>query len=261
MIQSRRATPFSPRLLCAWIALSLVPAQPTRAVTFGGDVAVTSDYIYRGYSESSDKGAIQLDLHASTQTGTFAGVWTSTLDHKFRPHADLTVEEYIGQRFDLSSAWNTSITATNYSYVGAHQSYSSDYQQLSVSVSYLDRWTFTVAAIPNMVRWGEGYPAGRYPAYNADTAAQWLIWDRGLFVTAGAGYFLITGTDSQPGGPMGQPYPEPSIGYAYGNVGLAYEWGALRIDAGYFLAEKPSERISPYPLVQHRFAGTLSWRF
>src|ERR1700722_15020138 len=83
-------------LLCAWIGLSLVPAQSAYAVSFGGDVALTSDYIYRGFSESNDKAAVQLDVHASLATGTFAGIWASSLDQKYRPYAAVDLEEYIG---------------------------------------------------------------------------------------------------------------------------------------------------------------------
>ncbi len=251
MLQSRRATSIYAGLLYAWIVL--VPAQPARAVSFGGDVALTSDYIYRGFSETNDKPALQLDLHASLATGTFAGVWTSTLDHKFKPYADYDVEEYIGQRFDLSSAWNTSITATNYSYLGGGQYYSSDYQEVSASVSYLDRWTFALSAMPNAVRYWGYYRIGRYPAYDADTSGQWLI-AKGFFATAGIGYYFFTGTDST-------PIAHPGMGYAYGNVGLAYEWHSWRVDLGYFLTQDRAKRLFPYPIANDRFAGTLSWRF
>jgi uncharacterized protein (TIGR02001 family) len=227
-----------------------------RAISFGGDVAVTTDYIYRGYSETDNKGAVQLDLHASLQTGTFAGVWTSTLHDKYRPYAKFDVEEYIGQRFDLSSEWNTSITATNYQYVGGHQFYSSDYQQIMASVSYLDRWTLSFSAMPNMVRyWGwPHFHTARYPAYDVETSGQWEI-AKGFFVTGGAGYYLFTGAESS-------EFRSPSIGYAYGNVGLAYEWRNLRLDVGFFLTQTGrAEQLSPYRTANDRFAGTLSWRF
>jgi uncharacterized protein (TIGR02001 family) len=261
VVQSRRVPKIHAGLLYAWIALCVGGVPSARAVSFGGDVALTSDYIYRGFSETDNKGAVQLDLHASLATGTFAGVWTSTLDHNYLPYADYEVEEYIGQRFDLNSAWNTSITATNYSYLGGHQYYSNDYQQISASVSYLDRWTFSLEAIPNAVRYsGYGsYHIGRYPAYDAETSGQWLI-AKGFFVTAGAGYYLFTG----PGvvaAANGALISHPSIGYAYGNVGLAYEWRSWRVDVGYYLTQDRAQRLFPYPIANDRFAGTLSWRF
>jgi len=253
VVQSSRASASTAGLLCAWIALSLIPAQSARAVSFGGDIALTSDYIYRGFSESDNKPALQLDLHASLQTGTFAGVWVSSLDHKYRPYADVDLEEYLGQRFDLSSEWNTSITVTNYSYQGGHQFYSSDYQQLSASVAYLDRWSLMVSAIPNAVRYWGDYQYGRYPAYDVETSGQWLLY-RGLFVTGGAGYYLFTGTNAGVN-------VRSSLGYAYGNVGLAYEWHSWRAEVGYFLTQKRGQVLFPYPVANDRVAGTLSWRF
>jgi uncharacterized protein (TIGR02001 family) len=255
VILSRRAIASIAGFLCTCTALMLTPGQRAYAVSFGGDAALTTDYIYRGYSETNNKGAAQLDLHLSTQSGTFVGVWTSTLDHDYRPYADFDVEEYIGQRFLLSSAWNTSITATNYSYLGGHQYYSSDYQQITGSIAYLDRWTFSFSAIPNMLRYWESYHRlDRRPAYDVETSGQWLI-GRGFFVTAGAGYYLFTGSDSG-------PVREPTLGYGYGNVGLAYEWRNWRIDVGYFLTQKAAaQTLFPYPIANNRFAGTLSWRF
>ena len=254
MVQSRRAPPIYAGLIYAWSALVLGSVAPAaRAVTFGGDVAVTSDYIYRGFSETDDKAAAQVDLHASLATGTFAGLWSSSLDNKYPPYASYELEEYIGQRFDLSSAWNTSITATNYSYLGGQQYYSSDYQQISASVSYLDRWTFSLAAIPNAVRYWDPYHIGRYPAYDAETSGQWLI-AKGFYATAGAGYYLFTGTHAT-------TIAHPAIGYAYGNVGFAYEWRSWRVDVGYFLTQSRARQLFPYPSANDRFAGTLSWHF
>jgi uncharacterized protein (TIGR02001 family) len=257
VVQSRRASPIHAGLLCIGIAL-LLTSPSVRAVSFGGDAAVTSDYIYRGLSETSHKGAVQLDLHASLSTGTFAGVWVSSLDHNYRPYTNYELEEYIGQRFDLSSAWNTSITVTNYQYPGARQYYWGDYQQIMASVSYLDRWTLSISAIPNALRYWGFDRIGRYPAYDAETSAQWLIW-RGLYVTAGAGYYLFTGS-----GPDRDPYNEysqPTIGYAYGNIGLAYEWRTLRLDVGYFRTQERAQMLFPYPYANQRVAGTLSWHF
>jgi uncharacterized protein (TIGR02001 family) len=235
-----------------------------RAVPFGGDAAITSDYIYRGLSETDHKGAVQLDLHASLASGTFAGVLASSLDHRYRPYTNYNLEEYIGQRFDLSSAWNTSVTVTNYQYPGARQYYWGDYQQLTASVSYLDRWTFSISAIPNALRYsGVFYRVGRDSAYDAETVGQWLIW-KGLYATAGAGYYLFTGSHSSPGPDPNGQYAEnslPTIGYAYGNIGLAYEWRSWRVDVGYFLTQDRAQMLTPYPYANQRVAGTLSWHF
>ena len=251
MVHSRRANPSRTGLLCAWFALSLAFAQGALAASAGGAISVTSDSIYRGYSESDDQAAVQLDLHASTNAGTFIGVWSSTRDHDAAPRADYDVDLYLGQRFDFSSAWNATVSAIEHLYVAGSQRHSNDYQELTASVSYLDRWTFSVSAIPNTVRYWEYQRAGRYPAYVADTSGQWLIAN-GFFLTGGIGYYYLTGSAE---------HHQVDMGYVYGNAGVAYEWRGWRLDVGYFVTQSRAERLFPYPLADHRVAGTLSWRF
>jgi uncharacterized protein (TIGR02001 family) len=252
VVHSRRDIESYAALFCGWIALCIIPAQAALAVSVGGDVAVTSDFIYRGFSESNRNPAVQLDLHASTITGTFIGAWASTRYHDLAPGADFEVDWYLGQRFDLSSSWNATVTALDHTYVGGSQVHSDNYQELSAAVSYLDRWTFSVSAIPNEVRYWGYLRAGRYAAYVAETSGQWLIAN-GFFVTGGTGYYFFTGSSLHP--------HVVNTGYAYGNVGLAYEWRSLRLDVGYYLTQAKGQRLFPYPSADNRVAGTLSWRF
>jgi uncharacterized protein (TIGR02001 family) len=237
------------RSFCAWIAFATVCARLATAASVGGDIAVTNDYIYRGMSESGGKAALQLDLHASTRRGDFAGIWGSTRDHNLEPGADYDVAVYVGHRFDLSSAWNATLTALNYSYVGGEQELSNDYQELSASLGYLDRWTFSVSAVPNAVRYYMYRRIGRYDAFVADTTGQWGLVD-GFFVTGGVGYYYFAGSGRWRG-----------TGYTYGNVGLAFERHGWRLDVGYFFTQQHAEQIFPYPSADNRVAGTLSWHF
>jgi uncharacterized protein (TIGR02001 family) len=218
------------------------------AVTFDGDLTYTSDYVFRGISETGGRGAGQIDLHLMSGDGTFLGVFASTLGHVWHRGYDsfgwnYELEEYFGHRFDLSPAWSTTVTAVNYSYQNGNAPLNNDYQELSVAVSYLDSWTVTVGAIPNAVRYNWASRLGRYPAYTVDTAAQLPIVGR-LFLTAGAGY-----------------YTSDSTGYAYGNAGLAFEFKSLRLDAGYYFAQDRAQALFPYGRAGSRFAGSVSWHF
>src|SRR5207237_7566537 len=118
VVQSRRAKPSCAGFLCTWVALAAIPVQCAVAASFGGEVALTSDYIYRGLSESAGHAAVQVDLHASSAAGTFVGAWGSTRDHKLDPQGDYEVQLYLGHRLNLTSAWSTTLTAISYSYVG-----------------------------------------------------------------------------------------------------------------------------------------------
>ena len=100
-------------------------------LAWGGSLAVTSDYIYRGVSESNGRAALQADVHADTPQGTFAGAWASTRDRALEPGAGYDFEIYLGHRVDLSSAWNVTFSARSHYFPGATGEVSDDFQERS----------------------------------------------------------------------------------------------------------------------------------
>ena len=261
--------PANPGWLCA-CALALLAPPPARAQAepgpIGGTLAVTSDYIYRGVSQSDGHGALQADLHASSSAGTFAGVWATTRDDDFEPRTSDELQLYAGQRFTLGSAWTATVAGRADYFVGGRARHSDDYQEISASLSWLDRYTLSLTAIPNAVRYQsevvqyggfryEYYQVYRSPAFVADASGQWLLREGllggGLYVTAAAGYYYA----SHPG-----RHPPPAVDYVYGNAGLALAWPRWRIDIGYFAAQRQAAELFPYPVAK-RVAGTVSWQF
>jgi uncharacterized protein (TIGR02001 family) len=248
----RLAAPALVWLLCACAAARADVPTPWAGVSVGGEAAVTSDYIYRGVSESDGHGALQADLHLSGSEGTFLGLWASSRDRSLEPGAPAVLDVYLGQRFELGSAWSATLAARSHFYPGASDyEPSADYQELSAAFSYLDRWTVSVTAIPNAVRYWVYTRLSRAPAYVADASGQWLL-GRHFFLTAGVGYYYSSATG------LGI---ERATGYGYGNVGAAYEWRSWRLDAGYFAAQEAAARSFPYPIASSRIAATLSWHF
>jgi uncharacterized protein (TIGR02001 family) len=227
-------------------------ATPVPGLNFGGGLALTSDYIYRGVSESDGQGAVQGDLHLSSTGGTFLGVWGSSRDSHLEPDANSVLELYLGHRFELGTQWSATASARSHYFLGA-SSYqpSDDYQEISAALTYLDSWSMSVTSIPNAVRYWYFLRLSRSPAWIADTSGQWALTPR-LLLTGGAGYYYSSGTG---------PGINRAAGYAYGNVGAAYEWRAWRLDVGYFLTQDAARRIFPYPIASQRFAATLAWHF
>ena len=240
---------------CALLAAAAGPAGAaslTEGLSVGGSVAVTTDYIYQGLSQSDGHGALQGDLHVGNAGGTFLGAWASSRDSDLQPGAPAVLQLYLGHRFALSGAWSTTVSARSYYYIDASDyEPSGDYFELSARVSYLDRWSFSVTAIPNAVRYWDYIRLSRSPAYVADASLQWLLVGD-LYFTAGAGYYYSTGTGEG---------IERATGYAYGNAGFAYEHRGWRLDVGYFLTQEAAERSFPYPIATQKFAATLAWRF
>ncbi len=228
------------------LAIASIPGVAA-ALTFDGDLGYTSDYIHRGVSESASHRAGQLDLRIDTADGSFAGVFATSLGRVrtgwSRHGWDAILQTYLGHQFALSPAWSATLTAVNYSYLGGNVSGSNDYQELSLAMSYLDRWTVTVAATPDAVRWNGPYRLGRYAAYTTDTSLQVPIYRR-LFFVGGAGYYFSDDT-----------------GYLYGNAGLALEISNLRIEADYIAAQERAETLFSYARAGSRYALTALWHF
>lgn len=251
-------------------ALALLAAPPACAQDetgpIGGTLAVSSAYIYRGVSQSDGHAALQADLHASSSAGTFAGVWATTRDDDFEPGTSGEMQIYVGQRFSLSTTWSAAVAGRADYFVGGPARHSDDYQEISAALSWLDRYTLSLTAIPSAVRYQsvvyqygghqyEYYEAYRSPAFVADAAGQWLLreglFGAGLYVTAAAGYYYA----SRPG-----HHPFPAVDYVYGNAGLALAWPRWRIDLGYFAAQSQAGELFPYPVAK-RLAATVSWQF
>jgi uncharacterized protein (TIGR02001 family) len=242
-----RSFPLRVGIACIGIAACWLLPQLALALSVDGDLTYTTDYIFRGISETGDHGAAQVDVHATTADGTFLGAFASTLGRVMYHHWDEELETYLGHRFDLSPSWSTSVTVVNYSYLGGDLPHSNDYQELSVAASYLDRWTLSVTGSPDAVRYNGGYRLGRYPAYAVDASAQLPLVGRLLF-TAGLGYYSVgDGSDE--------------LGYVYGNSGLAFEYKSLRVEAGYYVTQEKAQVQYPYGRARDRVAGTISWHF
>jgi uncharacterized protein (TIGR02001 family) len=223
-----------------------------RTLTPGGELALTSDYIYRGVSQSDGHGAVQGDLHVTSPGGTFLGLWGSSRDQDLEPGANAVLELYLGHRFSLSSTWGATLSGRAHIYLSpSAYAPSDDYQEIAASITYLDSWSVSITAIPNAVRYWMYRRLSRAPAWVADTSGQWPL-GRQVFVTAGAGYYRSQGADSG---------IDRATGYAYGNAGLAFEHGPFRVDFGYFLTQEAAQRSFPYPIAEHKFAGTVSWHF
>ena len=248
--------PSRARWLLPWLLLPGVGAGPAAAgslggLTFGGNLVITSDYIYRGVSSSNNKAAFQADLHVASGDGTFLGVWGSTRDNNLEPYANYELDIYLGHRFDLSNEWSTTVSGRAHYLLGGHQDISDDYQEISVGVTYLDFWTVSVTAIPAAPRYWFYERLSRAPAFVADTSVQWLV-TKGFFLTAGAGYYHVTGTG---------PGIYAANGYAYGNVGLAWEHRRWRVEIGYYRTGDKAQEVVPYTSANERFAGSVAWRF
>lgn len=80
-------------------ALSMV--STAAMAEFSGNVAMTSNYIFRGISQNDNAMAIQGGFDYAHDSGFYAGVWASNVDDSFFAGSSIEVDTYLGWSGDL----------------------------------------------------------------------------------------------------------------------------------------------------------------
>ena len=98
------------------LLMTLIIGQHSAAAEFAGYVALTTDYVKRGVSQSDSDPALQLGGDVSFTNGFYLGAWASTTDIENGPdrRRDREVNYYLGYAFDVSKLWRISANAVAY---------------------------------------------------------------------------------------------------------------------------------------------------
>jgi uncharacterized protein (TIGR02001 family) len=77
-------------------ALATSTTMAAAEVTFSGNVAITSNYIFRGISQTDNAPAIQGGFDMEHSSGFYAGIWGSNVDSDFFSGAEAEFDLYAG---------------------------------------------------------------------------------------------------------------------------------------------------------------------
>jgi uncharacterized protein (TIGR02001 family) len=124
---------FALTLLIAPISAGIIsPAQ----AEVSGNVALVSNYVSYGLSQSKDTPALQLSLTWAGDSGAYVGGWASQVD--FGEGTDLEFSIFAGYFTEFSEQLSLDIGASHFAYEGATVSssyeYSEIYSVLSIAV-------------------------------------------------------------------------------------------------------------------------------
>lgn len=119
----------------AFAVLSLVLAMPAYA-ELSGEAALTSDYIWRGVSQTNEKPALQADIMYEHDSGIYTGAFASNVDfdEDVDDPAKIEVDVYIGVYGETDSGIGWDISVQRYIYPRTTESL--DYNELFVLFSY-----------------------------------------------------------------------------------------------------------------------------
>jgi uncharacterized protein (TIGR02001 family) len=221
-------------------------ASQATAADFDGFLALTSDYIYRGASQTGHEPAIQADAHYYDPGGWLAGVWGSNV----RLHPDestgVEIDPYLGFAHALGTDWSARFAAVYHAYVGNNPGSRYHYSELSTTLVYRSQWFLTAVVSPDTEVDTSAYTETRRVALSGDLAWHRSL-GRGLSVNLGAGYYRLRRPNAD--------------GYGYGSAGLGYERGPFYVDLALIGVSAAARDFYSDGEAVNRLIGTVLWRF
>jgi uncharacterized protein (TIGR02001 family) len=218
------------KLLTAAVTSALlvgIGATSAQAFDISGNIALVSDYRFRGISQTGDDAAVQGGLDASFESGFYIGTWASSVDFG---DVDDGSGSYGTMEIDYYAGWGGPIGDTDFSvdvgymyyqYPGDTVDPSGDYQEVHVTGSWED---LSVGVIYSNDFYAE---TGKYVYYTGDYSMT-IAEDFSLALHAGyndfdkAGFFA---TDED-------TYTDYSVtvGYTFKGVDLSVAWVGTDLD-------------------------------
>ncbi|MBL6750756.1 MAG: hypothetical protein ISP90_09555 [Nevskia sp.] len=227
-------------------ALALLAAPSVRAAGWGGSLAATSDYVFRGLTLSDNRPSLQGDLHYYAEAGWYAGLWAASVRRSPEASASAELNLYGGHAWRLADSWTAKLGYVHYAYPGIAPRSRYDYDEFNGALAYRGRVFAGLAVSPDAAA------ESRYGSVTGRTVpTYWLALHQPLPLAvsfnAGAGYrdmqWLLHG------------------GYWYWNAGLAYDFGHASFDLSYIGAGGQARALFYEGAVADRWVGTLAWHF
>ncbi|MDA0679670.1 MAG: TorF family putative porin [Proteobacteria bacterium] len=193
-------------------------AVPSGAAELSGYLILTTDYVFRGVSQSDEHGAVQLGADANFQSGWYFGAWGSTVDIGAGTprQRDLEVNYYLGYTRDVSRKWTIGGNAVAYAYPGAAGLIDYDYTEYSLTSNFDDRLWIEYSYSPDLYHTSES-------AQNLSLYTEWQAGDLFKF-GVGAGYYDVSNLIGD--------------GYANWQIGVTRSFKYLTLDLRYHDASR-----------------------
>lgn len=121
-------------------SVALAQDEEESSSAFSGSFSVTSDYIFRGVSQTQEDPAFQAGLTYTSPIGLYVGTWASNVD--FGPgDPDWEVDAFVGYGIDFAEHWNYDVVANRYNYPNAGEA---NYWELINTLTLMETYSLTV---------------------------------------------------------------------------------------------------------------------
>lgn len=168
-------------------------AEEEASSPFSATFAVTSDYVFRGVSQTDGEPAFQAGVTYSGPFGLYAGVWGSNVDFGDPdPEAGIRgpnfeLDYFVGWNHDLSDAWNLDLGVTRYAYEDDSRFYGNiNYNEYIAKLT----WSGPVT-IGGIVAYANDYSNSGAEETYTGLSASYDIGETGFSLGASTGYTSI----------------------------------------------------------------------
>jgi uncharacterized protein (TIGR02001 family) len=187
--------------------------MPLHAAELSGYLVLTTDYVWRGVTQSDGDPAAQLGGDIAFDSGIYAGLWGSTIDINNGPdrQRDTEISYYLGYSHDVGKRWTFGISAVAYTYPGQTGTVDYNYEEYMFSTNYDDRVWLEYAYSPDLYNFDR-------ESHNVEAYAEWPA-GKHLIVGVGAGYYDVSDLVGD--------------GYAYWELGVTWPLKRFDIDLRY----------------------------
>ena len=200
-------------------------------------LALTSDYVFRGITQTDYDPALQAGLTYSWDNGIYVGGWTSNVDFADSNGPDIEFDTYIGWSHDFSEDWNLDLSAVHYAYFGERNDYGSvDYTEVIGKVTWNEMLSLTLAYAPD-------YANLDYDSFYANIGGTWELGNE-FSLNAGLGH---------------SDFSDDNGSYTDWNIGVSRPFGPVTLALNYYDTDIDFEDGADHNHASDQFVFTVSF--
>ncbi len=235
------------RSLTAALCLAAAALAPeAQAQRWGGTVGLSSDYVYRGLTQSQHDPALQLDLHYYGSAGWFAGLWMTSVRRDSGDSTTAEFDPYAGFQLPLAEDWSARAAVAYHEYPWNNPGHHYDNAEVFGTLAYADRVFLTLSYSPDaLVEARYGDVSGHATVAYELAVHQPLPY--ALSFNGGAGYYDLQ--------------QAVGAGYLYWNAGFGYDLGRWQLNLSYVGTGSAARTMLSDGLAENRLVAALLCHF
>jgi len=131
--------------ICAVAGLMALASQ-AKAVEVSGNAALTTDYVWRGSTQTQGDPAVQAGFKVAGNTGLYMSIWGSNVEFAPETHASSEFDFTVGWGRKLSNDWAVDVNILYYRYPST--TVDLNWTELNGTVTYADNYWLSVGYSP-----------------------------------------------------------------------------------------------------------------